>query len=158
MDSFFDRKVVNHNGKYIINLIYNKHMFIRKEGKTKVIDLPVTPSTALAAGSLVCFSSGKLIAMTSSTAASALVGVLVKAITATDDDYADDRLVAVEVPVEKNVVYEFTTASLVATDVGTLADLTDASTVNRGASTYDVVRITGYKSATVGYGVLQIVG
>lgn len=132
--------------------------FIKVAGKTKNMWYPVTPSTALAARSLVVFSSGKLIAATASDAANTIVGILVKAIAATDSDYASDRLVAVEVPVEKNVEYEFDTASLVATDVGTLADLTDASTVNRGASSVDVVRITKYLSATKGQGIVLYSG
>lgn len=132
--------------------------FVKVAGATKNMWFPVTPSTALSARSLVIFSSGKLVAATSTSAAQAIVGVLVKAIAATDSDYALDRLVAVEVPREKNVEYEFTTSSLVATDVGAVADLTDASTVDRSGSTYDIIRITKYLSATKGQGVLQITG
>lgn len=133
-------------------------MFIVKKGKTKNMLLPVTPSTAIAAGALVAFSSGKLIAATSSTAAADIVGILVKAIAATDSDYASDRLVEVQVPVEKGVEVEFDTASLVATDIGVLADLTDSVTVNRGASSVDVIRITKVISASKGRGILLIQG
>ena len=133
-------------------------MFIVKNGKVKNILLPVTPSTAIAAGALVAFSSGKLIAATASTAAADIVGILVKAIAATDSDYASDRLVEVQVPMEKSLEVEFDTASLVAGDIGTIADLTDSVTVNRGASSVDVIRITKVISSTKGRGILLIQG
>ena len=132
-------------------------MFIRKQGKTKFMYLPVTPSTAIAAGALVAWASGKLIAATSTTAATITAGVLVEAITSSDSDYADDRLVAVEVPVEKNVIWEAdVTSGLVAADRGLYQDLTDASTVNRGASTYDIVQCTKVLSTTKGEFILNI--
>ncbi len=132
-------------------------MFIRKQGKTKLVWLPVTASTAIAAGALVAFSSGKLIAATSSTAGSVIAGVLRKAIAATDSDYASERLVAVEVPVEKNVVWEAdVTSGLVAADIGLYQDLTDSVTVNRAASTYDVVQCVKVISTTKGLFYLNI--
>jgi len=120
--------------------------------------LPVTASTAIAKGALVAFSSGELIAATSTTAPSAIAGVLKKAIAATDSDYADDRLVAVEVPLEKNVVWEadVTADSFAATYVGGFYDLTNSVTVNSGGSTYDVVQCVKYLSNTKGYFVLNI--
>lgn len=119
--------------------------------------LPVTASTAIAAGALVAFSSGKLIAATSTTAGSAIAGVLRKAIAATDSDYASERLVAVEVPVEKNVVWEAdVTSGLVAADIGLYQDLTDSVTVNRGASTYDIAQCVKVISTTKGLFYLNI--
>jgi hypothetical protein len=131
--------------------------FIRKKGKTKIAYMPVTVSTALSANSLVAFSSGYLIAATSTTAPSAIAGVLLKAIAATDADYAVARVVAVEVPVEKNVQWEAAvTSGLAATSVGVFYDLTNASTVNTGATTYDPVKCTKYISATKGWFELNI--
>ena len=125
--------------------------FIKHEGKTKNIKLPVTVSTAIAARSLVALSSGQLIAATSTTARESIVGVLVKAIASTDSDFATERLVDVEVPVEKSVIYEAAvTSGLVAADVGLFQDLTDAATVNRAASTYDVVQCVRVLSTTKG--------
>jgi hypothetical protein len=131
-------------------------MFILKGGKVKTILMPVTGTTAIAQGALVTFSSGKLIAATSSTATNLIVGVLKKAIAATDADYTTDgRLVEVIVPVEKNTEWEFDCgATLVAGDLGTLADLTDSVTVNRGASSIKVVRITKVISTTKGRGII----
>lgn len=119
--------------------------------------LDVTTSTAISKGALVAWSSGYLIAATSTTAPSTIAGVLCKAIASTDSDYATARLVAVEVPVENNVEWEFAvTSGLVAADRGLYCDLTDSVTVNRGGSTYDVVQITHVLSTTKGQGILNI--
>jgi hypothetical protein len=132
--------------------------FRKVKGKTKNEWLPVTPSTAIAAGALVTFSSGKLVAAGAATAADDLAGVLVKAITALDEDYADDRKVAVQVPLQRNVVWEFTTSGLVATDIGVDVDLTDSVTVDRSATAIGVVRPTKRLSATKGQGFVKING
>ena len=132
-------------------------MFLRKSGKTKTVPLPVTASTTIAKGALVVWSSGRLIAATSTTVCSDTAGVLVKAIASTDDDYADTRDVLVEVPIEKDVVWEAdVTSGLVVADVGLYQDLTDSVTVNRAASTYDIVQCRGVISTTKGLFVLNI--
>jgi len=131
--------------------------FIRKQGRTKIMWLPITTSTAIGINNLVAFSSGKLIEATSTTAPSDIMGVLKKEIAATDSDYAIDRLVPVEVPVEKNVVYEAdVTSGLAATSVGDFYDLTDGDYVNTSGTTYDVVQCVKYISATKGWFVLNI--
>jgi len=119
-------------------------------GRWKSIWLPVTPSTVLAAQSIVTFTTGKLVASTAGTAAVANVGIAVGVIAAADSDYADDRLIEVLVPTEKHATVKATTASLVATDVGGEFDLTDASTVNRAASSVDAVKCMKYLSGTEG--------
>lgn len=132
-------------------------MVKRVQGKTKYLWLPVTASTAIGAGAFTAWSSGKLIAATSTTANTVIPGILVKAIAATDDDYADERLVAVEVPVEKNVVFEIdVTSGLVAADRGLYQDLTSSTHVNRAASTYDVVQCIKVISTTKGHFLLNI--
>lgn len=128
------------------------------KGKCKTEWLPVTPSTDLAKGTLVTFTSGELVAATAGTAAAAIVGILDIEIATTDADYASARTVPVLVPVEKHVVFEGDTASLVTTDVGGEFDLTDAATVNRGASSVDVAKCVKYLSATKGYFFLKING
>ncbi len=127
--------------------------FRRYKGRTKIMWMPVTASTAIAAGTLVTFSSGKLVAATSSTAAIDLAGVLVKTIAATDADYATDaRLVEVLVPLDRNTVWEAdVTSGLVAGDVGAEVDLTDGATVNRGASSVKAVRVIRVLSSTKGH-------
>lgn len=131
--------------------------FVRKQGKTKIMWLGVTTSTAIAKSALVAWSSGLLIAATSSTAPSLIAGVLAKAIAATDSDYATARLVPVEVPIELGVVWlADVTATAVAADQGLFCDLTDASTVNRGASTYDIFQVQHFLTTTKCDGFLNI--
>jgi hypothetical protein len=63
----------------------------------------------------------------------------------------------VEVPVDNYVVWEFAvTSGLVVADRGLFCDLTDAVTVNRAASSFDVVQITKVISTTLGRGILNI--
>ena len=132
-------------------------MFRRAQGKTKFVWLPVTVSTTFSEGGLVAWSSGYLIEQTSATAGSDCVGVIRHAIAATDDDYAVARNVEVEVPVEKNVLWEAdVTSGLVAADRGLFQDLTDNLTVNRAASTYDVVQAVKVLSTTKGLFILNI--
>jgi len=135
-------------------------MFIVKRGKTKFEYLPVTASTAIAAGTLVTYSSGLLIAATSSTAAADIVGVLKQAIAATDADYAvGGRLVPVEVPMERFTEWEGdVTSGLVAADIGVENDLTDGATVNRGAQSVKVVRATKVLSTTKGLFNIKFMG
>lgn len=125
--------------------------FVRKQGKTKIMWLPVTVSTALTAGNLVAWSSGYLIAATASSNPSTIAGVGQKTIASTDDDFAVAREIPVEVPVEKNVTWTGdVTSGLVVADRGLYCDLTDAGTVNRGASTLDNVQCTKVLSTTKG--------
>jgi len=130
--------------------------FIRSRGKTKFMYLPVTPSTALSVNSLLTWSGGLLIAAVAGTAADNIVGILRHAITSGDDNYADSRLVEVEVPVEKNVEFEFDTSGLVAGDLGADVDLTDSVTVNRAAVAVGVVRVLKRISATKGIGLIRV--
>jgi len=122
-----------------------------RRGKTKFVYLPVTTSTALSADSFVTFTSGLLVAATSSTATADLIGVIRHAITSSDSDYATARSVEVEVPVERYTEWEIdVTSGLVAGDILKEVDLTDASTVNRGASSIKIVRPTKVLSTTKG--------
>jgi hypothetical protein len=132
--------------------------FRKVQGKTKNVWLPVTPSTVLGARNLVTFASGKLVAAVAGTTAPNLAGINIGAITAADANYASNRLIAVEVPVEKNVIYEFPTTGLVATDIGVDVDLTDAGTVNRAATAVGVVRPVRVISSTLGQGYVKING
>jgi len=135
--------------------------FIKKQGKTKFMYFPVTVSTAFAKGALVGFSSGQLVPANNTMAPSAIVGVIRHAIAATDADYAVAREVEVEVPVEKNVVWEAPVAvgTLATTSVGAFFDLTtadDGSGVDQSATTYDVVQCVKFISTTKGQFILNI--
>lgn len=132
--------------------------FRKVKGKTKNQALPVTPSTAIAAGALVTFSNGKLVAAGAATAADDIIGVLVGAITAQDADYAQDRKVLVQVPVEANTLWEFPTTGLVATDIGVDVDLADSVSVDRSATAVGVVKVLKRLTATKGQGNIKFRG
>lgn len=126
---------------------------IRHErGKTKNILMSVTPSTAFSADSLVKFSSGKLVPCVAGDAAIDVVGIIRKAIVSTDSDYASDREVPIEVPVEKHVEYELEvgTGAIAATDKGTEYDLAGPTTVDQSATTDKVVKLIRFKTTTKG--------
>jgi len=136
--------------------------FIRKQGKTKIMHLPVAASAgAMGAGAMVAFSSGTLILATNTVYSYDCVGILRKAVTTADTDYATARLLPVEVPVEKNVVWEadVTVGTLVAGSVGLYFDLTtadDGSAVDQSASSLDIVQCVKYISASKGWFILNI--
>lgn len=126
-------------------------MFTPYKGKWKTVWLPVTTSTAISKGAIVSFSSGYLIAATSSTTALSHAGILKKAIASTDTDYATARKVAVWVPMEKNCEMKGdVTSGLVAADVGLEVDLTDSLTINRGATSIKVAMVKDVISTTLG--------
>jgi len=133
--------------------------FIPKDNRFKAVMLPVTPSTVLAKNSLVAFTSGKLVAAVAGTSAINLVGILQQAIAAADADYAKDRLVSVLVPTGRHFLVEAdVTSGLVAADVGLEVDLTDASTINRAASSVDVAKCVRVISTTKGLFWLRLNG
>jgi len=131
--------------------------FVRKQGKTKLMWLPWTTSHTASAGALVVWSSGYLVAASSTSAAHSIAGVIRHAIAATSTEYTTQSDVEVEVDVEKRVVWEgAVTSGLVVADRGLYCDLTDSVTVNRGGSTYDVVQVVKVISTTKGYFHLNI--
>lgn len=133
--------------------------FTRFKGKTKTVWLPVTTSTVMTKGDIVSWASGLLIRATSSTTALSHAGVAKKTILAADSDYATARLIPVEVPLEKNVVWlGDVTSGLVAADIGLEVDLTDAQNINRAASTVDAAMVQGVVSTTKGYFILKLNG
>lgn len=136
--------------------------FIRKSGKTKIMWLPVAASAgAVAEGALMAFSSGVLVPAVNNVAGNTMVGVIRKAITTADADYAVARLVPVEVPVEMNVVWEapVNVGTLATTSVGLYFDLDTADTglgVDQSASTFDIVQCVKFISASKGWFILNI--
>jgi len=136
--------------------------FVRKQGKTKIMWLPRAASVgAVAKGSLMSWNTGVLIAATNTVACYTIAGVIAKTIATTDADYAVARLIPVEVPIEKNVVWEAPADSaLAATYVGSYMDLAaadDGSGIGAGsASNYDIAQCVKYISATKGWFILNI--
>lgn len=128
-------------------------MFVLRKGKTKFLFLPMTASTAITAGSLVTYTSGQIVAATSSTAVADILGVLRHTIASTDTDYATaGRLVEVEMPVERFTEWEAdVTSGLVLADIEKEVDLTDANNVNRAANSIKAVRATKVLTTTKGW-------
>lgn len=123
--------------------------FIAKTGRMKEIWLPATVSTAFTKNTLVTFTSGQLVAVTAGTAAVDVAGVIERAVVSTDTDYATARLLPIKVPTERHALFEAdVTATLVTTDVGLEVDLTDAGTVNRGATSVKAVKIMKFLTTT----------
>lgn len=119
------------------------------KGRTRIKWLPSTTSQAMSANSLASISSGKIIPATSSTTKHP--GINLKAVTSASAEYATSLPLPIEVPLERDCELEATTtATLAATQVGDDGDLTDASTVNMGASTHKVVTCTAFISSTLG--------
>lgn len=135
-------------------------MFKVHQGKTKLMYFPIAASVAIGKRAVVALSSGTIIAALNDSATYYCVGVLTQARAATDADYAVAKLVEVEVPVEKNVVWEADINSTLATsDVGLYLDLTTGDTglsLDHGVSTLDHALVVGFKSTTKGYVVLNI--
>lgn len=136
--------------------------FIRKQGKVKIMYFPMASSAgAMAVGTLMKLASGVLAVADNAVASYNIVGVLKKAITTADADYALARLVAIEVPVEKNVVYEapVNVGTLATTSVGLYFDLSTDDlglSVDQSASALDICLCTKFKTTVLGEFILNI--
>ncbi len=96
---------------------------------------------------LIADGSGAVTVATSTSEAH--IGVLRKAITASDSDYASNTLVPVEVPLESYVVWRVETNSTAASSlIGTYIDLTDQNTANEAASAKDALLVVGVPSSS----------
>lgn len=142
-------------------------MFKRKQGKTKFMYFGSTASQAITEGALVALSSGRLIPAANDTDPSVIVGVIRHTIATTDAAYLTAGTpVEVEVPVEKNVVWEAdlhatggASYPLTNTDQGEYMDLYTDDTglyVDTNVSTLDTVFCVGYISTLKGLFILNI--
>ena len=119
-------------------------------GKTAIKWYPRTASVTFTAGDLVMFTSG--LVATATTQSTKHLGIILQSVASTDSDFATAAVkVPVEVPLEPSAEFEATvTGTLVTTSLGVQYDLSDASTVDQGGTSYTVVTCTKYKSATLG--------
>jgi hypothetical protein len=131
--------------------------FILKSGKTKTVKAPWTTGQTITKGSLVSWTSGRLVPAGASTEGYNILGVIQETITSASDVYTTNGDVLVEVPVSKDVKWtaDFT-ATLVVTDLGAHCDITNGYTVNRAASSLDICTIVGFISTVKGVVVLNI--
>jgi hypothetical protein len=134
--------------------------FRRYKGKTKIVWLPMTTSLALTKGTLVELTSGRVAAADADEAATEIRGVLAKTIASTDADYASARLVPVEVPIERHVVWEADATGFTAggTNEGVEYGISDSGTVDQTETTADAFLVTEVLSATKVRGFLKING
>jgi hypothetical protein len=110
-------------------------------GKVKKVYLPVTTSTAFAKNSLVEMTSG-LVAVADDND-TVLSGIIEDAIAATDSDYATARRVAIIVPVERHVLYEFSGQSgFTTSDIGAECGISSAVLLDQSDTTNDVFLVT----------------
>ena len=124
-------------------------MFKRSSGEHNVHYFPKTASTAFEKGDLVYFSGGKLIPADNTSGDHA--GVIMRAVTAADDDYAEASYVAVDVPRPDDIFeVDVPNGDLAAADVGITCDLdaSDPSGIDPDATSKNVVSIVEYVSAS----------
>ena len=116
---------------------------------------PKTASVTFTAGNLVMFTSGVL--ATATAQSTKHLGIIMEAIASTDSDFADAYKASgkgylVAVPTSKSCEFESTvTGTLATTDLGVTFDLSNASTVNKAGTTYDVVTCKKFISTAKGY-------
>ena len=101
------------------------------------------------------FTSGLL--ATATTQSTKHVGIILKDVKSTDADFATSGVkVPVEIPLEPGCEFEATvTGTLVTTSLGVTYDLSSASVVNQGGTSYDVVTCVGFISSTKGRFILN---
>lgn len=131
----------------------NVSNFTSKVWKTKIVYKTLTASIAVEEGSLVYPDPGNAGQVTKAdSTAGNFFGVIRQTIASTDDDYTSTKQVAVEVPTEQGVEWDFTVwaGTFTSADVDKYADLNDEKSVAVDTSTKKQVYITKYISATKG--------
>lgn len=86
-----------------------------------------------------------------------ILGIGARTITSASSDYADNTRIPVLVPRDKSATMECDTVAgtMVVADEGLEVDLTDATSVNRAASSTDVLVATRFVSATKGHFIIN---
>ena len=124
-------------------------MFKIISGKPRLAWYPKKASTAFNNGDLVYPDGSGAIQPADSTSGNHL-GIILKDVAATDDDYAATTKVPVQELGEDDVFEATVTGTLTTAMVGNFYDLSNAYTVNVGAQSKKVVLCVGYISATKG--------
>jgi hypothetical protein len=123
--------------------------FLRISGKPRLQWYPKAASTDFNVGDLVYPNGSGAIIPADSTSGNHL-GVALKAVASTDDDYASTTLVPIDEVGEDDIFEATVTGTLTTAMVGNFYDLSNAYTVNVGATSKKVVRCVGFISATKG--------
>jgi len=130
------------------------------QGNTKNVPMPVTTSLALAAATLVEFTSGRIAAADPDEAADNIAGVLAGTIKSSDANYATARKVLVTIPVERHVLWEADASGFTAggTDEGVEYGISDSGTVDFTETTAKAFKVIQVVSATKVRGYLKVNG
>lgn len=122
--------------------------FTHYSGRAKVEWYPKKASTAFAVGDLV-YADGSGAIQPADATSGMHIGVIQKAVAATDADYASTTLVPVIVPQnDTEWLVDVGTGTAAASLVGTQFDLKDANEVDVSATSKNVVTCTKFVSAT----------
>jgi hypothetical protein len=145
---------------FIIYLIYFDMSFYPIKGKWDVMYFRKVASTAFKPNNLVAFETnggaGDPIEPADASD-TAILGIGMKAVASTDSDYASNTRIPVLVPAGKTSEMECddVDGTLVVADEGLQVDLSNAESVNRAASSTDVLVCTKFISATKGHFVIN---
>ena len=122
--------------------------FEQHSGKARTEWYPKKASTVFAKGDLV-YADGSGAIQPADATSGMHIGVIQKAVAATDDDYASTTLVPVLVPTDDTEwLVDVGTGTATAALIGTQFDLTDAAGVDVSATSKNVVTCTRFISAS----------
>lgn len=121
--------------------------FLRAAGSPNVEFWNKTASTAFNVGDLV-YDGGSLNILPADSTSGDHIGVCLKKVASTDDDYASTTKIPVDVAAE-NDIFEVDCGGAATTAlIGTFIDLTNAYTANEAASSKDALLVVGVISAS----------
>jgi len=125
-------------------------MFKRESGKSHIEYFPKKASTVFAKGDLV-YADGSGAIQPADATSGDHIGVIKEAVTATDDDYASNTEVAVEVPNDDSVEWrvDVGTGTLTTAMIGNRYDLKDANEIDVSATSKKVVTVKRFVSSSV---------
>jgi hypothetical protein len=127
--------------------------FKRQNGDTNFQGFAKAASTAMAKDTVVAFNgSGFLVPATAASTPASIAGILQRDVLATDADYAQNSIVPVEVPRQREdrFIVDVEAGTVTQAMVGTRVDLNDAAGLNVAGTTYKVALIEELLSTTRG--------
>ena len=127
--------------------------FVHVKGPAKTEGLKKTASVAIAAASPLSFDGSAGYVRQAAVASVRLAGVSLRKVASTSDDYASNSIIEVIIPSSDDVFEADVTGTATQANVGEqydLSALTDgtAQNVDVGATTYKVVTVVGFISAS----------
>jgi hypothetical protein len=126
-------------------------MFVRYNSEPNIQPYKKVASTAFAMGALVAIdANGFITPAVTASASNDIIGIIQRAVTATDTDYAQNTFVEVDVLTRKNdwVVADVGTGTPAQTDVGEAVEIDNSLTVDVVAVATPLVRVEKIISAT----------